>query len=100
MSNLYFLGNSTVSQMLGCVIVSEGKTVVIDGGTLGDGVPTTVNMQVGGGATSSFNNDDVKAAFYATRTGYTFSGWDKEDFTMPDEDVIINGSWTTNRRKM
>ncbi len=28
--------------------------------------------------------------------GKVFSGWDKEDFTMPDEDVIINGSWTTN----
>ena len=28
--------------------------------------------------------------------GKVFSGWDKADFTMPDEDVIINGSWTTN----
>ncbi len=28
--------------------------------------------------------------------GKTFSGWDKTDFTMPDEDVIINGSWTIN----
>lgn len=28
--------------------------------------------------------------------GKVFSGWDKEDFIMPDEDVIINGSWTTN----
>ena len=26
--------------------------------------------------------------------GYEFSGWDKEDFTMPAEDVIITGSWT------
>ncbi|MBQ2903620.1 MAG: InlB B-repeat-containing protein [Clostridia bacterium] len=29
-------------------------------------------------------------------SGKTFSGWDKEDFVMPDEDVVINGSWTTN----
>ncbi len=28
--------------------------------------------------------------------GKVFSGWDKEDFIMPDEDVIINGSWTTS----
>lgn len=28
--------------------------------------------------------------------GKDFSGWDKTDFTMPDEDVIINGSWTIN----
>ncbi len=26
--------------------------------------------------------------------GYEFSGWDKEDFAMPAEDVIITGSWT------
>ena len=29
-------------------------------------------------------------------TGKTFSGWDKTDFAMPDEDVVINGSWTVN----
>ena len=28
--------------------------------------------------------------------GKDFSGWDKTDFTMPDEDVVINGSWTIN----
>ncbi len=28
--------------------------------------------------------------------GYTFSGWDKEDFTMPAEAVVITGSWTKN----
>ena len=36
MSNLYFLGNSTNTQMLGSVISSQGKTVVIDGGTKSD----------------------------------------------------------------
>ncbi len=36
MSKLYFLGNSTSVQMFGCVIVSRGKTVVIDGGSFGD----------------------------------------------------------------
>ncbi len=28
--------------------------------------------------------------------GYTFSGWNKENFNMPDEDVIISGSWSIN----
>ena len=36
MSKLYFLGNSTKSQMLGFVLVSEGKTAVVDGGTFDD----------------------------------------------------------------
>lgn len=36
MSKIYFLGNSTKVQMFGCVIVSCGKTVVIDGGSFGD----------------------------------------------------------------
>ena len=36
MAQLYFLGNSTESQMFGCVIQSEEKTIVIDGGTPGD----------------------------------------------------------------
>lgn len=36
MSVFYFLGNSTPSQMLGCVIVTETQTLVIDGGTVGD----------------------------------------------------------------
>ncbi len=27
---------------------------------------------------------------------YTFSGWDKDDFTMPAEDVVIRGYWTEN----
>ena len=29
--------------------------------------------------------------------GYTFSGWDKEDFAMIDEDVIIKGSFEINK---
>ena len=32
-----------------------------------------------------------------TKTGYTFSGWDKaEAFAMPDEDVVISGTFTAN----
>lgn len=27
---------------------------------------------------------------------WTFSGWDTEDFTMPDHDVVISGSWSTD----
>ena len=36
MTELYLLGNSTHSQMFGCVIITKGKTVVIDGGAQGD----------------------------------------------------------------
>lgn len=39
---------------------------------------------------------DVKVAEDATAPGYTFNGWDKEDFTMPANDVEINGSFTAN----
>ncbi|MBQ9814660.1 MAG: InlB B-repeat-containing protein, partial [Lachnospiraceae bacterium] len=32
-----------------------------------------------------------------TATGYTFNGWDKTGtFDMPDEDVVIKGTWTIN----
>ena len=32
--------------------------------------------------------------------GYTFSGWDKEDFAMIDEDVVIKGSFEINSYKV
>ncbi|MBQ3962624.1 MAG: InlB B-repeat-containing protein, partial [Erysipelotrichaceae bacterium] len=32
--------------------------------------------------------------------GYTFSGWDKENFTMDDEDVVIRGSFQINSYKV
>ena len=38
--------------------------------------------------------DAVIVAAAPELDGYTFSGWDKEDFTMPAEDVIIKGTWT------
>ena len=40
--------------------------------------------------------ENVTVAEEATAPGYTFSGWDKEDFTMPAEDVVIKGSFTAN----
>lgn len=36
MAEFYLLGNSTYSQMFGCVIKTKGSTVVIDGGSQGD----------------------------------------------------------------
>ena len=36
----------------------------------------------------------VTVAEDAIASGYTFSGWDKDDFVMPDEDVEIVGSFT------
>ena len=40
--------------------------------------------------------EKVTVAENATAPGYTFSGWDKEDFTMPASDVVIKGSFTAN----
>ena len=40
--------------------------------------------------------EKVTVAENATAPGYTFSGWDKEDFTMPANDVVIKGSFTAN----
>ena len=39
----------------------------------------------------------VSIAEAATAPGYTFSGWSRtDDFTMPNEDVTITGSFTAN----
>ena len=35
MADFYLLGNTTPSQMFGCVIQTETKTIVFDGGTTG-----------------------------------------------------------------
>ena len=37
MAKFYFLGNTTPSQMLGCIVKTQNKTVVIDGGVHADG---------------------------------------------------------------
>ena len=38
--------------------------------------------------------EKVTVAAGAIAPGYTFSGWDRKDFTMPAEDVVIKGSFT------
>ena len=38
----------------------------------------------------------VTVAEDATAPGYTFSGWDKKDFTMPASNVVIKGSFKAN----
>ena len=38
----------------------------------------------------------VTVAEDATAPGYTFSGWDHEDFPMPASDVVIKGHFTAN----
>ena len=38
----------------------------------------------------------VAVAEAATAPGYTFSGWSRNDFTMPAENVTITGSFTAN----
>ena len=43
---------------------------------------------------------DVKIAAAEQIEGYTFSGWDKEDFQMPAEDVTIKGSYNINTSKI
>ena len=40
--------------------------------------------------------ENVTVAEDATAPGYTFSGWDHEDFTMPASDVVIKGHFTAN----
>ena len=41
-------------------------------------------------------NQPVKVATDPAFANWTFSGWDTEDFTMPDHDVVISGSWSTD----
>ena len=48
-------------------------------------------------ATQTYNyGATVPAAAVPTLEGYTFSGWDGEVTTMPDEDVTVTGYWTIN----
>ena len=49
------------------------------------GLPETAEFKFGA---------DVKVADNASADGFNFSGWDKADFIMPAEDVIISGSFT------
>ena len=43
----------------------------------------------------------VKLKEAPEKEGYTFSGWDhEEDFTMPAENVVINGSFSINSYKV
>ncbi|MDD6002526.1 MAG: InlB B-repeat-containing protein [Bacteroidales bacterium] len=57
-------------------------TFVIDGETY-----KTVTMYYG---------DIIIAPSVATKSGYTFSGWDNIPATMPDSDITITGSYTAN----
>ena len=41
-------------------------------------------------------NQPVKVATDPAFANWTFSGWDTEDFTMPNHDVVISGSWSTD----
>lgn len=38
----------------------------------------------------------VEVAPAATAPGYTFTGWDHEDFVMPNKSVTIRGTWTAD----
>ena len=42
----------------------------------------------------------VKVADAASAEGYTFSGWNKENFNMPSGDVVISGSFDINSYKV
>ena len=54
-------------------------------------VPETMSYEYG---------KQVKIAEDLKLEGYTFSGWDRKDFAMPDEDVTINGSFSINSYKV
>ena len=49
------------------------------------GLPETAEYKFG---------EDVKIAADAKADGFKFSGWNKEEFTMPAENVVITGSFT------
>ncbi len=55
--------------------VPAGYTAPVDSGTYPAGAPVTV------------------ADAPVIPEGYTFSGWDTEDFEMPAKDVVITGTW-------
>ena len=57
-----------------------------------DSYETIVNVEYG--TELSMIDDDM------SKTGYTFSGWSSLPETMPDEDVIITGSYTINKYKV
>jgi len=50
------------------------------------------------GAETYKAGQSVAVAPEPTLENYTFSGWDKTDFTMPAEDVVIQGSWIENAK--
>lgn len=58
MSQFYFLGNSTRCQMFGCVIITEHKTVVIDGGTVGDAPKLEQFLRTHRPPSSGFSEND------------------------------------------
>ena len=55
-----------------------------------DGMPADTVFDVAFG-TQITPIDDPK------REGYTFSGWDLVPLTMPDEDIVVNGSFSINK---
>ncbi len=56
--------------------IPEGYTAPVDSNTYAEGESVTV------------------APTPVIPEGYTFSGWDTEDFAMPGKDVVITGEWT------
>ena len=68
---------------------SHNVSYKVDG--MGIEVPETMSYEYG---------KQVKIAEDLKLEGYTFSGWDKKDFQMPDEDVTINGSFSINSYKV
>ena len=65
----------------------------------------TISFDTDGGSTiapiTQDYNTDVTAPEAPTKTGYSFTGWDKEiPATMPAEDMTIKALWTVNTYKL
>ena len=84
--------NYTITKIPGTLTVTENAhtvTYVYEGTVPADAtaLPEAKSYSFG---------DQVTVAANASAAGYTFSGWDHEDFTMGHADVVIKGSFEKN----
>ncbi len=94
MAKFYLLGNQTPSQMFGCVIKTANKTIVIDGGCLGDETQLIdlFNKESINGVDAWFfthPHSDHIGCFYGVYTKYNQIKIDKLYYCFPDVELLI-----------